>query len=149
MTWDINIQYLKLSFIVIDIVKSPCISSLKEVIGILVLQGRWAQKRCEITSAGHPSRMASRNCLMPNITIAYSVFSPQNLFHFKQIYWSTSVSPLVLPDHTKGGLNCCLTCPFKMAVKTRVAPGSVVTWCLLELISFFKKMSIPSALPLS
>lgn len=136
MTWDINIQYLKLSFIVTVIVKSPCISSLKEVTGILVLQGRWAQKRREITSGGHPSRMATRNCLMPNITIAYNDFSPPNLFHFKQIYWSTSASPLVLPDHTKGRLACCLTCPFKMAIKTRVAPGSVVTWCLLELASF-------------
>lgn len=65
---------------------SPCISSLKEVTGILLLQGRWAQKRREITSRGHPSRMATRNCLMPNITIAYNDFSPPNLFHFKQIY---------------------------------------------------------------
>lgn len=39
---------------------------------------------------------------------------------------------------------------FKMAIKTRVALASVVTWCLLELASFFlkkKKKSISSALP--
>lgn len=148
VTWHINIQHLKLPFIVTDIVKSPCISSLKEVTGILVLQGHRAQNRCETISGGHPSRMATRNCLMWKITIAYNDFFLLNLFQFKQIYWSTYASPRVLPDHTEGRLACCLTCPFKMVIMTTVSPGSVVTWYLLESASFFLIKSISSAPPL-